>query len=252
MIFAVGKVGGILDNQKNQSNYFLQNMEFAINVFKVSRLANLNKVIVFGSSCMYPLNETQPYKEDKLLNGPLEETSKGYALAKLVLAQGSIILNSENRPIFIPIIPNSSFGPHDNYDPNTSHVLSALIKKFHDAKVKNNKLVSIFGSGKPKREFIFSQNVASSINFLLKNIKSQPNLPINIGPGQEFTIYELAKTIASVVGYKGEIKFDLTKPDGAYRKLLSYEQIKQMGWKPEISFNEGLKKTYNWFVKNYE
>ena len=181
IIYAVGKVGGILDNSLNQSNYLLYNTELALNLFKVVKKTNVKKVVTFGSSCMYPLNATQPFKENSLFSGMVEKTSLGYAMSKLILSQGGLLLNEEkNNCKFISIIPNSCYGPNDDFDPKTAHVLSSLIVKFHQAKKHNKKNVLLFGTGVAKREFIYSDDVANAVFFLLENINDDRNLPINI------------------------------------------------------------------------
>ncbi len=256
IIYAVGKVGGILDNSNNQSNYLLYNAELALNLFKVAKSTNLKKIITFGSSCMYPLNAPQPFNEKSLFSGAVEKTSLGYAISKLLLSQGSQILNQENNLCkFITVIPNSCFGPNDDFNPLTAHVLSSLIVKFYKAKINRSKHVLLFGTGVAKREFIYSEDVANAVFFLLDHLNDQNdsrNLPINLGTGNEITILNLAKKIKNIVGYDGEIKFDINTPDGAMRKILDSSYLNGLGWKFTYTIDEALELTYKWYLDNYE
>jgi len=254
MIFAAGKVGGIIDNEKNQIDYLLTNTMLGVNALKVSLNAELKKVVLFGSSCMYPLNALQPYCEKDLLSGTLEKTSMGYAVAKLVAMQGANLMNNNSsiKTSFIPVIPNSTFGPFDNFDLNTSHVLSAIVRKIHVAKKNNISNLEFYGTGFPKREFIYSDDVADAVIFLLKNNNNKFLSPINIGSGNEVTIKKLSEIISNIIGYNGIIKFDDTKPDGAKRKMLDSSIINKMGWKAQIPLLKGIARTYEWFLENME
>ena len=253
IIYAVGKVGGILDNSLNQSNYLLYNTELALNLFKVVKETKLKKIITFGSSCMYPLDAAQPFNEDSLFSGSLEKTSIGYAMSKLLLSQGGIFLNQENIDCkFISVIPNSCYGPKDDFNTNTAHVLSSLIVKFHRAKVENKENVFLFGTGKALREFIYSDDVADAVFFLMENISDKRNIPINIGTGIEISILDLAKKIKKIIGFKGEIKFDKKKPDGALRKILDSSYLNRLGWKYSYTIDKAINLTYKWYLKNYE
>lgn len=251
MFFAAGKVGGILDNKNNQSKYLLDNTQLGLNALKVSKEVNLEKVVLFGSSCMYPINATQPYRENDLLSGVLEETSLGYAISKLVLTQGANLINNENssKTFFLTVIPNSTYGPNDNFDPNSSHVLSALINKIHNAKLYNKKYVNLFGTGKAMREFVYSDDVADAIFFLLKNLKEKPKSAINIGTSVEITIKNLAIEIAKIIGYTGKINFNINNLDGAPRKILDSSFLTSLGWVPKVTLNSGLVKTIDWYKK---
>lgn len=253
IIYAVGKVGGILDNSLNQGNYLLYNTELALNLFKVVKQTNLKKIITFGSSCMYPLNASQPFKESSLFSGKVEKTSLGYALSKLILSQGGLLLNEEKDACkFISVIPNSCYGPNDDFDPNTAHVLSSLLVKFHKAKINKTKSVSLFGTGVAKREFIYSDDVAHAVFFLLENLKENINLPINIGTGIEMSILDLAQKIKKIVGFDGEIDFDKDKPDGALRKILDSSYLNGLGWKYSYTVDDAINLTYKWYLENYE
>lgn len=250
MIFAAGKVGGILDNKNNQVNYLFNNTQLALNALQVSIEANLEKVVLFGSSCMYPSNATQPYKEKDLLSGPIEKTSMGYAISKILLTQSAGLINENvsSNPFFITVIPNSTYGPNDNFDPDSSHVLAALINKIYNAKLRNLKKISLFGTGKPLREFIHSDDVANAVFFLLNNVKNKPTFPINIGTSEEITIKNLAIEVSKILNYTGDINFDLNTLDGAKRKILDNSTVKSMGWSHKINLKTGLIDTIDWYI----
>lgn len=252
IIFAVGKVGGIFDNQNNQIDYMLYNIELTNNLLKVALKCNFKKIVTFSSSCMYSLKANQPYEEKNLSFINVEKTSFGYALSKFYLTKISELLNINNsyKCRFINVIPNSTFGPHDNFDLKTGHVLACLINRLYEAKLNNYKEITLFGSGKPKREFIFSEDVAEAVFHLLEKKGLDLTLPINIGTGYEISISELADKIANIVDYKGKINFNKEYEDGAGRKLLNSSIINNLGWKSSTNFDEGLKETYNWFKKN--
>lgn len=252
MVFAAGKVGGILDNKSNQIDYLLTNTLLGINALRVSLNANLQKVILFGSSCMYPTGASQPFREEDLLTGIMEQTSIGYAISKLVLTQGATLANHTNahKTTFIPVIPNSCYGPNDNFNPKTSHVLSSLVSKIYTAKEENQKKVILFGTGTPKREFVHSDDVADAVFFLMNNIDTKPSTSINIGSGYEVDILNLAKMICNVIDYNGTIEFDKSKPDGAKRKILDISKINKLGWSPKINLHLGIKHTVDWYINN--
>jgi len=252
MIFAAGKVGGILDNKNNQVNYFLNNTELGLNALKISIEAKLDKVVLFGSSCMYPLDAQQPYKEEDLLKGSIEKTSMGYAISKLVLTQGANLINEDAsyKPFFITVIPNSTYGPNDNFNLDTAHVMSALIKKISNAKNQKTPKIKLLGSGLPLREFVYSDDVANAIILLLSNELNQTDNIFNVGSSEEISIKELSKKISKIIGFKGIIEFDKSQPDGAMRKYLDSSKIKSIGWKPTNLLNEGIEKTYGWYIKN--
>ena len=254
IIYAVGKVGGILDNNSNQSNYLLYNSELALNLFKVVQNSDVTESIVFGSSCMYPVNADQPYNEKSIFTGPIEKTSEGYAISKLLLARGSNLLNlsNNNKCCFKIMIPNSTYGPNDNFNIETAHVMSALIKKISDAKNQKIPKIKLLGSGLPLREFVYSDDVANAIIMLLNNELNQTEQIFNIGSSEEISIKQLSKKISKIIGFEGIIEFDKSKPDGALRKYLDSSKINRIGWKPKILLNEGIKKTYEWYLKNYD
>ena len=248
---AAGKVGGIVENKTYPADFLHTNLNIQLNVMNAAQKNNINKLIFFGSSCMYPRECKQPMTEDILLSGQLEPTSIAYAIAKLAGLQMCLAYNKQfNEQRFIPVIPNSAYGPHDNFDPNSGHVLSALITRFHKAKLEGTKSVTLWGSGNPRREFIHADDIAKASLWLMENDTKNIPLPINIGVDYDVSIKELALTIADIVGYEGVIEWDLSKPDGTPRKLLDSSRMRSLGWKPEIDFKDGLKETYNWYLKH--
>ena len=251
VFLAAGKVGGIVENKTYPADFIRTNLNIQLNVMNAAQKNNINKLIFFGSSCMYPRECKQPMAEDILLSGQPEPTSIAYAIAKLAGLQMCLAYNKQfNEQRFIPVIPNSAYGPHDNFDPNSGHVLSALITRFHKAKSEGTKSVTLWGSGNPRREFIHTDDIAKASLWLMENDTKNIPLPINIGVDYDVSIKELALTIADIVGYEGVIVWDLSKPDGAPRKLLDSSRMRSLGWKPEIDFKDGLKETYNWYLKH--
>jgi GDP-L-fucose synthase len=251
IFLAAGKVGGIVENKTYPADFIHTNLIIQLNVMNAAQKNNINKLIFFGSSCMYPRECKQPMAEDILLSGQPEPTSIAYAVAKLAGLQMCLAYNKQfNKQRFIPVIPNSAYGPHDNFDPNSGHVLSALITRFHKAKSEGTKSVTLWGSGNPRREFIHTDDIAKASLWLMENDTKNIPLPINIGVDYDVSIKELALTIADIVGYEGVIEWDLSKPDGTPRKLLDSGRIRSLGWKPEIDFKDGLKETYNWYLKH--
>ncbi|EDZ64565.1 GDP-L-fucose synthase 1 [beta proteobacterium KB13] len=249
---AAGKVGGILENKTFPFDFINKNLLIQNNVFQMAEKYNLNRVIFFGSSCMYPLSSPQPMSVDNILKGELESTSLGYAMAKLSGLFFCTYYNKQHKKNkYAVLIPNSTFGPNDNFDNNSSHVLSALIAKFYKAK-KNSEDVFLWGSGKPMREFIYSNDVADASIFIANSYDIDLTSPINIGTGNEISIYDLSQLIAKLINFEGKIHWDDSKPDGAMRKLLDSSPIRSMGWKPNYSFNEALKNTIEWYIYDYE
>jgi GDP-L-fucose synthase len=250
IFLAAGKVGGIVENKTYPADFIHTNLIIQLNVMNAAQKNNINKLIFFGSSCMYPRECKQPMAEDILLSGQPEPTSIAYAVAKLAGLQMCLAYNKQfNEQRFIPVIPNSAYGPHDNFDPNSGHVLSALITRFHKAKSEGTKSVTLWGSGNPRREFIHADDIAKASLWLMENDTKDIPLPINIGVDYDTSIKELALSIADIVGYEGLIEWDLSKPDGSPRKLLDSTRMRSLGWKPEIDFKDGLKETYNWYLK---
>ncbi len=227
------------------------NIAIQDNVFEAAQRHGVKHLIFYGSSCMYPKYSPQPIKEDYLFDGKIEETSEAYAIAKIAGVIACKSYNIEfNTKRFIALVPNTMFGPHDNFDPNTSHVIPSLIRKFHEAKEGKKENVMLWGSGNPRREFVFSEDVADASIFAMLNADKLENGHYNIGTSEDYSIKELANMIASIVGNKGEIFWDVTKPDGSPRKLLDSSKFLTLGRKPLTTLEKGLKITYEWFLKN--
>lgn len=248
VILAAGRVGGIVGNMASPAEFITQNLEIQLNVIREAHRAGASRLLFFGSSCMYPRECAQPMKESALLTGMPEPTSLSYALAKLAGVQLCLAYNKQypDRQ-YVPVIPNNAYGPFDDFDPKSSHVLSALVRRFHEARVAGSPTVTLWGSGTPRREFLFSDDIADACLFLLKKDKLD-DLPINIGCEVDYSIRELAETIARIVGFKGEIELDRTKPDGAPRKLLDSSKLIALGWKAKTSLEEGIRRTYDWYL----
>ena len=249
VILAAGKVGGIVENQKYPADFIRINLAIQLNVLQAAHRTGVRRLIVFGSSCMYPRECPQPMPESFLLSGKPEPTSLAYAISKLAGVQMCLGYNQQfGEKKFIPVIPNSVYGPNDNFDPASGHVLSALIRRFHEAKQNHDRVVVLWGTGSPRREFIHADDIAEACYHLLSNDVSALDLPVNIGVGTDYSIRDLAETIAEVVGYTGRIEWDTSKQDGAPRKLLDSSRILGLGWKPKTDFVSGLHSTYLWYL----
>ena len=248
IIITSALVGGIQLNSKIPATFLYQNSMINLNIINAARNNNCQKIVFLGASCMYPKNSSQPFKEDSIFDGKIEETNEGYGISKLIGLKMIEMINSQYNQSHITIIPAASYGPNDCYDETKNHVIPALIKKFHNAKIQNKDNVTIWGSGKPKREFIHVDDMASGIIHILENYKD--NSPINLGTGKEYTIKEIANTIKDVVGYNGKISFDSSKPDGIKRKILDNKKLKRLGWNPKITIKDGIESTYQDFLKN--
>ncbi|MEQ1796214.1 MAG: GDP-L-fucose synthase [Nitrospira sp.] len=249
VVLAAGRVGGIIENQTFPADFMDENIAIQLNVLRAARRAGVRKLIFFGSSCMYPRECPQPMAEDALLSGKPEPTSLPYAISKLAGTYMCLAYNKQDHDTrFIPVIPNSAYGPHDNFDPKSGHVLSALMARFHQAKVSGAESVTLWGSGSPRREFIHADDIADACVHLLTQDNAAIELPLNIGVGADVSIKELAELIAGVVGYQGRLEWDLTKPDGAPRKFLDSARIQSLGWKPSVGLAAGLANTYRWYV----
>ncbi|MDD5050833.1 MAG: GDP-L-fucose synthase [Candidatus Pacebacteria bacterium] len=248
VFLAAAKVGGIMANQTYPADFIYQNLMIESNVIHESYRSKVKKLLFLGSSCIYPKLASQPIKEESLLTGLLEETNKPYAIAKIA---GIVMCESYNRQYgtnFISAMPTNIYGTHDNFDPETAHVIPALIKKFHDAKQAGIKSVTLWGTGTPRREFLFVDDLASACVFLMDVYDGKE--AINIGTGEDIRIEELAELIKKEVGFKGDIKWDESIPDGTPQKILDVSRIHTLGWKHKISPEEGIKKTYVWYLKN--
>ena len=251
VFLAAGLTGGIIANKTYPATFLHTNISIQDHVFNAAKKYNVKNVVFYGSSCVYPKNCPQPMKEEHLMTGMMEETSEAYAIAKTAGIVGCKSYNYQfSTNCFIALIPNSMYGPNDNFDLENSHVLSALIRKFHEAKIENKESVTLWGSGKPRREFIFCEDVADASIFAMKNAEKFQNSHYNIGTGVDYSIEELAEIISRIVGYNGELKWDRTKPDGAPRKLLDSSKFFNLGWKPLTDIETGLNITYEWYLKN--
>jgi GDP-L-fucose synthase len=248
VVIAAAKVGGIQANYQYPVEFLLENLEIQNSLITGSFLAGVKKVLFLGSSCIYPRLAPQPISEDTLLTGPLEKTNEPYALAKIAGIKLCQAYARQYGANFISAMPTNIYGPNDNFDLQSSHVLAALLRKAHQAKVSGQSSIVVWGTGSPRREFLHSDDLAGAIEFLLENYDS-PEI-INVGCGQDVTIRELAELVCDVVGFSGTLEFDKTKPDGTPRKLLDLTRLTKLGWQPKISLREGIKSTYEWFLKN--
>lgn len=248
VIDAAAKVGGILANNDYPYPFIMENMQIQNNLINCALQANVEKFIFLGSSCIYPKLAPQPLKEEYLMTNSLEPTNEWYALAKISGVKACQAIRNQYGKDFVSLMPTNLYGTHDNFDLNTSHVLPAMIRKFHEAKLNNNASVNLWGSGTPLREFLFVDDLAESVLFALNN--ALPDYLYNVGTGNELTIKDLALKIQSIVGHQGEIFWDESKPNGTPRKLLDVSKMHNLGWKHKVEIEEGIKKTYKWFIEN--
>ena len=248
IINAAAKVGGILANNTERSEFLIQNLKINTNILEACIPFPDIKIINLGSSCIYPLNAKNPIKETSFMDGKLEPTNSPYAMAKLTAIELGRSLNIQFGHKVINLMPTNLYGPRDNFDDNSSHVIPGLIKRMNDATINGSKNFTIWGTGSPLREFLYVADLAEAIKFILEN-DIEIDL-INIGSGDEISIHDLGETIKKVVNYKGQIDFDKTKPDGNPRKLLDSTLIKSFGWTPKVSLEEGLIQTFDWFKEN--
>lgn len=248
IIDAAAKVGGIHANNSQPYEFLLDNMLIQNNLLKASKENNIKKFIFLGSSCIYPKFAPQPMREESLLTGELEPTNQWYAIAKISGLKLVESIRNQFGMNYISLMPTNLYGPNDNFNLETSHVLPAMIRKFHEAKMEGNLPVTIWGSGNPRREFLHVDDLARSILFCIKNNLGE-NI-YNVGTGIDYTIKELAEMIQKIIGHKGEILLDNSKPDGTPRKLLDISKLKNLGWKHKINLESGIKKTYEWFLLN--
>jgi len=244
VFLAAAKVGGILANSTFPAEFIYSNIMIQSNIIHESYINQVKRLIFLGSSCIYPKHCPQPMKEEYLMTGPLEPTNSPYAVAKIAGIEMCWAYNRQYGTKFIPVMPTNLYGPNDNFDPETSHVLPALIRKFHDAKKNNSDYVTVWGSGKPKREFLHADDLASAVIYLANlpdNMIAFDAKPIfNIGSGQEVTILELAELIKEIIRFKGDIVLDPSKPDGTPRKLLDTSKMKKLGWNAAIGLRQGI------------
>ena len=250
VFLAAAKVGGIHANNSYRADFIHQNLMIQNNVIHSSHVCQVKKLLFLGSSCIYPKFANQPIKESELLSGKLEPTNEPYAIAKIAGIKMCQAYRDQHNDNFISVMPTNLYGPNDNYDLQNSHVLPALIRKFHEAKINKLSNVEIWGSGSPKREFLHVDDLADACLFLMLNYNEAPFL--NIGTGTDLSIKELALLIKDVVGYSGDLKFDRTKPDGTPRKLLDVSKVNAVGWKYKIPLADGITKVYEDFKQKYD
>ncbi|HEX3945940.1 MAG TPA: GDP-L-fucose synthase [Rhizomicrobium sp.] len=248
IIMAAARVGGIHANNSHPAGFLRDNLLIQDNVIDAAYRSGADKFVFLGSSCIYPKMAPQPIKEDYLLTGPLEPTNEWYAIAKIAGIKMCQAYRREFGFNAISLMPTNLYGPGDNFDLQSSHVLPALIRKFHVAKEKKDKSVEIWGTGTPRREFLHVEDLAEAVLFLLQNYDEEPI--VNIGWGEDLTIRELAETIMSAIGYTGSLTFDHSKPDGTPRKLLDVSRVHALGWRPRISLKAGIESTYAWFKEH--
>lgn len=248
IVIAAAKVGGIYANKTSPVEFLSENLQIETNLMDAAHAAGINQLLFLGSSCVYPKLALQPIKEEYLLTGELEKTNEAYALAKISGIKLVQAYRSQYGHHWISAMPTNMYGPGDNFDLESSHVLPALIRKFHDATTGDAVSVSLWGTGSPLREFMHADDLASACLFLLSNYDS--DLPINVGTGSEISIQDLAHLIQDIVGFKGEIVWDGSKPDGTPRKLLDSSRINSLGWEAEIPLEQGLASTYEWYLSN--
>jgi len=248
-VFLAGaKVGGIKANEDYPADFIYQNLQIQNNIIHNAYKNNVKKLLFLGSSCIYPRDCTQPIKEEYLLTGPLEKTNEAYAIAKIAGIKMCQSYNKQYGTRFISVMPTNLYGPNDNFNLTSSHVLPALLRKFHDAKIHNEKEVVMWGTGSPMREFLYVDDLADACVHLMQNYVGDEI--VNIGTGEDVAIRELAEIIKKIVGFQGEIVNDTTKPDGTPRKLLDVSKLHNLGWKHKTDLKDGIKSTYQWFLAN--
>lgn len=246
IIVAAARVGGILANDTYPADFIYDNLIIGANLTEAAFRNNVQKMLFLGSSCIYPKLAPQPITEDALLTGPLEPTNEWYAIAKIAGIKLAQAYRKQHGCDFISAMPTNLYGQGDNFDLNSSHVLPALIRKAHEAKVNGDKSITIWGTGAPRREFLHVNDCADALVFLLKTYSGEEH--VNIGSGEDISILNLTRLVCKVVGFEGEIVYDLSKPDGTPRKLMSADKLRRMGWRPKIGLEEGIAQTHRWFV----
>ena len=250
IIDAAAKVGGILANNNYPYQFIMENMQIQNNLIDTALKAGVAKFIFLGSSCIYPKLAPQPLKEEYLLTNSLEPTNEWYAIAKITGVKACQAIRNQFGKDYVSLMPTNLYGTKDNFDLNTSHVLPAMMRKFHEAKEANHAPVTLWGSGTPMREFLFVDDMAEAVVFALEN--ELPDYLYNVGTGEDLTIKELAETIQKIIGHQGEIIWDASKPDGTPRKLMDISKMHELGWKHQINLEEGIQQTYDWFLTNIE
>ena len=247
IILAAAKVGGILANDSYPADFLVDNLVIETNVIEAADRANVDRLVFLGSSCIYPKFAPQPIKEDSLLTGPLEPTNEWYAIAKIAGIKMCQAYRRQHARRYISVMPSNLYGINDNFDLATSHVLPALIRKFHEAKRAGGREVVIWGTGTPRREFLYVDDLADAVLFLMDHYDGDE--PVNCGAGSDLTIRELAETIGRVVGFSGQLVFDATKPDGTPRKLMDSSRLAALGWRPKTTLDGGIAEVYRWFLR---
>jgi len=249
VFLAAAKVGGIVANSTHPASFIYDNLAIETNVIHAAYRHRVEKLLFLGSSCIYPKLAPQPMTEASLLTGPLEPTNEWYAVAKIAGIKMCQAYNRQYGTNYISLMPTNLYGPNDNFDLESSHVVPALLRKFHEAKVGNLPVVTVWGSGSPRREFLHVDDLADACIYLMKNYHDSEI--VNVGVGRDISIAELALMIKEVVGYQGDISFDPSKPDGAPRKLLDVGRLEALGWTARVPLGEGLRNTYEWYVREY-
>ena len=248
VFLAAATVGGILANTKRPGEFLYENLMIAANIIDSARNANIKKLLFLGSSCIYPRMASQPMREEELLTGSLEPTNEYYAIAKIAGIKLCQAYRCEYGCDFVSVMPTNLYGPGDRYDAREGHVVAALIMKIHAAKIENSPTVELWGTGTPRREFLFSDDLADACVFVMKNYSGE--LFLNVGTGHDMTILELAESIARIIGWKGTFTFDRSKPDGMPRKVMDVSRMRALGWSAPTSFERGMEQAYRWYVAN--
>lgn len=250
VILAAAKVGGIHANNTYPADFIYDNLMIQNNVIKAAHDFKVKKLLFLGSTCIYPKLAPQPIKEEYLLTGALEETNEAYAVAKIAGLEMCKFFKRQYGDNFISCMPTNLYGPNDNFDLQSSHVLPALIRKFHEAKVNHQPTVEVWGTGTPLREFIYVDDMADACIFLMENYDGEQH--VNIGTGEEVSIRQLAETVKEVVGFEGELIFNTNMPDGTPRKLTTVDKLHALGWKHKVSLKDGIQLAYDWYLQNNE
>ena len=252
IIIAAARVGGIMANWEHPYEFIAENLAIELNVIEAAFRSGVRRLIFLGSSCIYPREAPQPLKEEHLLTGPLEETNRAYAIAKIAGIELCRSLNREYGTDYLSLMPTNLYGPGDNFDLAGSHVLPAMIRKFHEAKQAGDAPVTLWGSGSPRREFLHVDDVGEAVVFALKNVAAAdvPDGLLNVGCGEDLTISELSQLVQAVVGHRGKVVWDESKPDGTPRKLLDVSRLFALRWRPTIALEPGIRDTYEWFIAN--
>jgi GDP-L-fucose synthase len=250
VIDSAARVGGILANDTRPYAFLMENLQIQNNLIDASHRHGVRKFIFLGSSCIYPRNSPQPIKEEYLLTSPLESTNEWYGIAKIAGVKACEAIRREFGKDFVSLMPSNLYGPNDNFDLETAHVLPALIRKFHDAKSGGHTPVTVWGSGNPRREFLHADDLAKAVLMAVENVF--PDTLYNVGFGEDISIRELAEIVQKIIGHEGEIVWDSSKPDGTMKKLLDVSRIKSLGWNPTINLKEGIKSTYESFLSSQE